>query len=136
MEIDAAARTDQVAKVVQRNFKPLGHRVRAAVLDRRPHIVDPVRSVLRAEVAVVQPVHAQIVVVLQVVNRGYAVGLLEPADIGLTWIFADQQLVRDYADRRPAVSARRSWRVVGAFAEPINHDSNVTIRWAGIPASS
>ncbi len=83
----------------------------------------------------VQPVHAQVVVVLQIVNRGNPVGVLEPGDISLTGIFADQQFVRDYAHRRSPAVASRARRVVGAFAEPINHDSNVTIRAVSIPAS-
>src|SRR5580704_10679933 len=133
MQIDARARLDQIAKVMQRDFEPLGHRVRAAILDRSPHVIDPLRSVLRAKPAVVQPVHAQVIVVLQIVNRGNPVGVLEPGDISLTRIFSDQQLVRDYADRRSPSVASRARSVVGAFAEPINHGSNVTIRAVSIP---
>src|SRR5271163_2158250 len=136
MQIDAGAGTDQGSQVTQRRFEPLSHRVGAAVLYRSAHVVDPVRAVSGDQFAVVQSVQAQIVIILQIVNRSDSVGVLEPADVSLTWILAHYQLVRDYADGRSAVAAAWPRSMFGAFAEPINHDPNVTIRRASIPASS
>src|ERR1035437_2004979 len=135
MEIDAGTGTDQIVKIVERSFEPLGHRVRAAVLDGRAHIVDPMRCVLRAQPAVVEPIEAQIVVVLEIVNRSDPAGVRQPADISLTGIFTDQQFIRDYADRRPGVAASWPRVTVVANAEPVNHHPNVTNRRASIPAS-
>src|SRR5208283_1926126 len=98
--------------------------------------VDPMHCVLGAQASVVQAVEAQIVVVLEIVDRGDPVGILQPADISLAGIFADQQFIRDYTDRRPAVAASWPRVTVVANAEQVNHDSTVTIRRASIPAAA
>src|ERR1700736_4115997 len=95
MEINALAGGDKGMEIVEGHPKPLGHRIGATVLDWSPHEADCVRVAFRAHCLEVQPVQAQVVVVLKIVNCGDVKRILEPSDIFGSWVLADQKVTGD-----------------------------------------
>src|SRR5215469_2259796 len=92
MQINPTMRIDQLMQVGDGDCEPVRHRIGAAILNRCAPKTDTMRIILGPELLEVEAVVAQVVIVLEVMNRGDVVGVFEPFDIAAVGIFADQQL--------------------------------------------
>ncbi len=96
MKIDSLTACNQGMEIVDRDSQPLTHRVGAPVLDRGADERNTVGVAFGAHRLKVKAVQPQIVVILKVVHRSDAMGILQPSDVVRAGIFADEQLAGDF----------------------------------------
>ena len=120
MQVNALTGADQARQRAQRIGEPLGHRVRAAILDLRADEFDSAYAAGLGELAFAQSVERQVLVILEIVNGGHAEFRFEPGNIFRPGKFADQEPGRNLGDRGAAAKPCCVGLMLGSFAEPVH----------------
>ena len=98
MQVNPFAIADKAGESSQRIVEPLGHGVRAAILDLRADEFHFAQAARLSKLALAQSVERQVFVILEIVDGGHAELRLEPSDVLRAGKFANQQAGRNFGD--------------------------------------